>query len=166
MFEVQNVTDGRAYTRTATGVVILSHDHSQVLLITSLKFENQWVLPKGGLEPGLTAQENALKECGEEAGAVVQLHDQVYDNVLFYPESGTHPEKIQREIYFRAEFISWAQQWEEYDRRKRQWRPIGPELKMLLAPHQYEAVINAQQQAVIADEVARQLADRDEDLAD
>ena len=38
-----------------------------VLLCTNKK-ATAWLFPKGGLEPGLTPEENAAKECWEETG--------------------------------------------------------------------------------------------------
>lgn len=127
------------FERTATGVVLLDHKIEKVLLVTSLKFPGLWVLPKGGQEDGLTAEENASKEMREEAGIAVQLHGKVYDEVLHYAASDDRPEKIQREIYFRGSFLSYVD-WEEYQLRKRQWFPIDDGLAQLMNAEQHEVV--------------------------
>lgn len=127
------------FERTATGVVLLDHKIEKVLLVTSLKFPGLWVLPKGGQEPELTAEENAAKEMREEAGIAVQLHGKVYDEVLHYAASDDRPEKIQREIYFRGSFLSYVD-WEEYQLRKRQWFPIDDGLASLMNSEQHEVV--------------------------
>jgi phosphohistidine phosphatase len=41
--------------------------NGMVLLCTNKK-ATTWLFPKGGLEPGLTPEENAAKECHEETG--------------------------------------------------------------------------------------------------
>uniref|UniRef100_A0AB39CDN5 NUDIX domain n=1 Tax=Pseudomonas phage HRDY3 TaxID=3236930 RepID=A0AB39CDN5_9VIRU len=138
------------YTRTATGAVCLSYDQKKVLLVTSLKFPGLWVLPKGGLEEGLTAEENARKEFREEAGVEVFLHEKIYDEVLSYPQTETHNAKIQREIYFRAEFGSYTD-WEEFEKRKRQWFDIDAGLADLMSEQQYEVVKLALIAAKVAD---------------
>lgn len=43
------------------------HNNGNVLLCTNKK-ATTWLFPKGGLEPGLTPEENAAKECLEETG--------------------------------------------------------------------------------------------------
>lgn len=42
-------------------------NNGNVLLCTNKK-ATTWLFPKGGLEPGLTPEENAAKECLEETG--------------------------------------------------------------------------------------------------
>lgn len=45
-----------------------THDRLQVLLISSSKHPNEWILPKGGWESDETLIECALREADEEAG--------------------------------------------------------------------------------------------------
>lgn len=136
------------YSRTATGVVLLDSTAKKVLLVTSLKFPGLWVLPKGGLEPDLTPEENACKEMREEAGIAVDLHGKVYDEVLFYPATDDRAEKTQREIYFRGTFLSYVD-WEEFQLRKRQWFAIDDGLAQLMSVEQHTAVKLAQVAAII-----------------
>lgn len=145
---ILNKSENLNYTRTATGVVLLDHKVEKVLLVTSLKFPGLWVLPKGGLEDGLTAEQNAEKETREEAGIVVQLHGKVYDDILHYPASDDRPEKIQREIYFRGSFLSYCD-WEEYQLRKRQWFPIDDGLSSIMNSEQLVVVRLAQVSALL-----------------
>jgi diphosphoinositol-polyphosphate diphosphatase len=136
---IVNKSENLNFSRTATGVVLIDHKNEKVLLVTSLKFPGLWVLPKGGLEDGLTAEENAQKETREEAGIAVQLHGKIYDEVLHYPATGDREEKIQREIYFRGSFLSYVD-WEEYQLRKREWFTIDAGLSSLMNSEQYEVV--------------------------
>jgi len=131
------------YSRTATGVAVISYDTNKVLLVTSLKFPGLWVLPKGGLEEGLTEAQNAQKETREEAGMEVFLREKIYDEVLSYEATDDHPAKIQREIYFRASFASYCD-WEEFQLRKREWFTIDAGLANLMSPEQYTVVQLAQ----------------------
>lgn len=158
-----SIAEIKNYTRIATGVALLSEDKKKVLLVTSLKFPGLWVLPKGGLEINLTHEENAQKEMREEAGMAVTLYESVYDEVLQYEATDTQPAKIQREVYFRASFVSNVP-WEEFQLRRREWFEINEELAKQMAPHQYQAVLRAQIAGVVADE-AEALAE-DEDHAD
>lgn len=138
------------FTRTATGTVTLDHTNKKVMLVTSLKFPGLWVLPKGGQEDGLTAEENAQKETREEAGIAVQLHEKIYDEVLHYPATDDREEKIQREIYFRSSFLSYVD-WEEYQLRKRQWFDIDAGLSSVMNAEQHEVVKLAQVAALLAE---------------
>jgi len=45
----------------------------EVLLVTSSKDSNYWVVPAGGIDPGESAEEAAVREVYEEAGAVGKL---------------------------------------------------------------------------------------------
>eukprot|EP00126_Sphaerothecum_destruens_P007536 Sdes_comp19892_c0_seq5m12230 len=42
-------------------------------MISSRKFPNEWILPKGGLEMNETLEQAVLRECWEESGAVAQV---------------------------------------------------------------------------------------------
>lgn len=43
-------------------------DELQILLVTSSKQKNTWVLPKGAIKKGETAEDAAMRETKEEAG--------------------------------------------------------------------------------------------------
>ena len=58
----------------AGAVVFKSHRASpRVLLVTSRRNPELWILPKGHIEPGEKARETALRETREEAGANIEL---------------------------------------------------------------------------------------------
>lgn len=60
--------------RLVAGTVILNDDKSKVLVVSSESHPDCWVLPKGGWETDEpTAEESALRETWEEAGAVGTL---------------------------------------------------------------------------------------------
>lgn len=127
--------------RTTSGAIMLNNEGTAVLLVTSLKTPQYWVFPKGGLEPDLTPEENAIKEMKEEAGIVAFIHNSVYDEIVEYPAVDDFPAKKQREIYFRASFGSFTT-WEEFEKRKREWFTIE-EAGAKLPPHQKYALAMA-----------------------
>jgi 8-oxo-dGTP pyrophosphatase MutT (NUDIX family) len=58
----------------AGGVVIKrTADGVRYLLVTSKRQPNDWVLPKGHIEPGEDAEEAALREVMEEAGVEASI---------------------------------------------------------------------------------------------
>lgn len=55
------------YTQSAVLPYRIHGDHLEILLVTS-RGKKRWVLPKGVVEPGLSAVDSAAKEAWEEAG--------------------------------------------------------------------------------------------------
>lgn len=53
--------------RLCSAALVYKEDTQEVLL-TSNKRKQVWLLPKGGLEAGITPMQNAQKECREETG--------------------------------------------------------------------------------------------------
>lgn len=109
--------------RECSGVVVLNEAATQVYLVTSSKDRTKWVLPKGGIEAGLTAEENAQKEVREEAGIAVNI---IQELVTTETERDHHDDNaepgpyISRDTYFLAHFVSFVD-WEEYRIRRRGW---------------------------------------------
>lgn len=129
-------------TRTTSGIVMFNEDVTKVFLVTSLKLPGKWVFPKGGLEDGLTPEENAVKEMKEEAGIAVIVGEKIFDADAHYPEYEGNPPRVQREIYFLGSFLSYVD-WEEFHLRKREWFPITTELADLLTPVQRDVLAHA-----------------------
>ena len=53
-------THTHSYTHTHT------YTHAQVLMVSSRNYSGEWTLPGGGLEPGETARQTAIREALEE----------------------------------------------------------------------------------------------------
>ena len=113
-------------TRTATGIVLIHNN--EVLVVTSLKGHG-YVLPKGGLEEGLSLTENAIKELQEEAGYTTSdvIPKPIFDNIIEYPDG-----RAQREVYFLA-LNPVEVEWEEADIRTRHWWTAGDAIGTLSA---------------------------------
>lgn len=133
---------GSKYKRTATGVAVIEGD--MVLLVTSLKGPFI-VLPKGGLEDYLSFEENAMKECCEEAGVLCSIEGPaIFDEVLDYKPFGDFKAKKQREIYFLGRYLELADEWDEEGLREVHWHNVkDPTLKDKMAPIQYAIVRKA-----------------------
>lgn len=88
---------------------------TEFVLITSTR-RNRWVIPKGHLEPDLTAAESAVREAWEEAGVA---------GVVRQPALGVYTyEKCGREYrveVFLMEVRDVLSLWPEADRRMRRW---------------------------------------------
>ena len=58
----------------AGGVVVRSDGHGdRFLLVQSRRNPSHWVLPKGHIDPGETAEEAAIREVREEAGVIGEI---------------------------------------------------------------------------------------------
>ncbi|OCR01068.1 NUDIX hydrolase [Oscillatoriales cyanobacterium USR001] len=107
----------------------------EIMVITS-STGKRWVIPKGSVEPRMTAQNSAAKEAWEEAGLI----GNVFPYLL-----GTYEykklESICRVEVFLLQVEMVLEVWPEDDKRKREWVSIHkavkrvdePELKQIIA---------------------------------
>jgi len=65
--------DDAGYRRRAACLCVRSECESEVLLVSSSRCQNLWVVPGGGLEPGEDPATTAVREVDEEAGAIGRL---------------------------------------------------------------------------------------------
>lgn len=65
--------DDAGYRRRAACLCVRSDCESEVLLVSSSRCKNLWIVPGGGLEPGEDPATTAVREVDEEAGAVGRL---------------------------------------------------------------------------------------------
>lgn len=92
----------------------------RVLLITSLG-TRRWIIPKGNIEPGLTATESAEFEAFEEAGVVGRLASSslgsyTYDKIDDDQDAILHHVKV-----FPLEVERSLDAYPEQDKRERKW---------------------------------------------
>jgi len=104
------------------GIVPLSADKTQVLLISSTR-RTKWVLPKGGWEADeATEQEAAKREAWEEAGIEVTV-----SRDLGTIEEKRHKEQFTAEApkaryrFFEATVDRLLDEWPEAYKRQRKW---------------------------------------------
>lgn len=154
MQQVKIVEPTTPYTRTATGAVVFDRSpfngEVYVYLVTSLKGPF-WVIPKGGLEEGLTLQENAVKEMREEGGLVITVRPEaVFYEVLDYPAFDKYEAKTQREIYYLGELVELAEVWDEEGMRDVGWFTFSEavhkvsEVQLEVLEQAYAAYLRAQ----------------------
>lgn len=123
--------DRPAYYYQQSGVIPYRWDNEQlqVLLVTKRDRE-KWGIPKGIIEPGLSAIESAAKEAMEEAGAIGEIYPDALGryqqnkwggtcDITVYPMSVTE----------LADDTHW-----ESDKRLRQWFLVDAALRTLTKP--------------------------------
>ncbi|MCP4328398.1 MAG: NUDIX domain-containing protein [Alphaproteobacteria bacterium] len=91
----------------------------EVLLVTSRK-GSCWVLPKGIVEPGLTAAESAVKEAREEAGVDGPVGTEDFGRYRYKKWGGTCTVEV-----FPMEVRSEMDDWPESDMRQREWMTVS-----------------------------------------
>jgi 8-oxo-dGTP pyrophosphatase MutT (NUDIX family) len=100
--------------------------NGQVCLVRSSS--QQWIFPKGHIEPEETADETATREAWEEGGVIGSVH----------PESlGTYHYQKNGKAYcvtvFLMQVAETADEWPERDERPRRW--VSPLMALALVQH-------------------------------
>ncbi|KAI9804572.1 MAG: hypothetical protein M1833_006645 [Piccolia ochrophora] len=113
---------GPSGERLVAGVVPISANRSQVLVIQSTR-RGGWVLPKGGWETDEgTAQVAACREAWEEAGIVCRIqHDLGHIPEMFSADQMTSQAPKALYQFFQVSVEKEEQQWPEMHKRARQW---------------------------------------------
>jgi 8-oxo-dGTP pyrophosphatase MutT (NUDIX family) len=94
--------------RTREAVRLLVLDGDRLLLFRGLsrsRGTSTWITPGGGVEPGETDREAAVRELREETGLVIEqlvLEGPVHAETIEYPSAGDIVEQSQRYYLVRA----------------------------------------------------------------
>ena len=111
-----NVTE---FVRQAAALPIKA---GKICLITSSNGK-RWIIPKGLIEPGQTAAENALQEAWEEAGLVGSLQREPVGSYLYEKNGETCHVTV---FIMRVQKV--AREWPERGLRQRAW--VTPEVAL------------------------------------
>ncbi|THV07233.1 hypothetical protein K435DRAFT_327693 [Dendrothele bispora CBS 962.96] len=115
-------TKGRTQPRIVCCAIPIARAAGKVLVVTSRKRPNNWVLPKGGWESSDVKLENAaLREALEEAG----VRGQITRFVITIPTPST--------IYhfYELDVASLDSDWLERNERRREWVDYAEAIKRL-----------------------------------
>jgi 8-oxo-dGTP pyrophosphatase MutT (NUDIX family) len=96
----------------------------EVLLVKSSSGD-RWVFPKGGVEPGLNARTNAVKEAWEEAGVVGKIN-----NWLQTIATATN-----QTSYFMLFVVALADVYPEQRWRERSWVEVNAARLLLVSDY-------------------------------
>ncbi|KAI8971221.1 NUDIX hydrolase domain-like protein [Pilobolus umbonatus] len=126
--------------RQIAGCIAIDHQQNKVLLISSSKHEDVWVLPKGGWENDETKEEAAIRETYEEAGVKGRLV-RLVGNYINYDSYG-YPKGV---IWFyELEVKTIMECWPEMDFRERKWCTLDEALYLLrFKPFMQQALMNS-----------------------
>ncbi|EDQ89949.1 uncharacterized protein MONBRDRAFT_18868 [Monosiga brevicollis MX1] len=106
-----------------------------VLLITNRK-KTHWIIPKGGWETDESAEEAAIRETYEEAGAQGTIVTKLVDR-LHVGKKGQH----QHHHYYALLVDQILQHFPEQEQRQRRWFPINDALETCQRDVMHEAIL-------------------------
>ncbi len=113
------------YRQSAVVPFRTGSDGLEVLLVTSRR-GSHWVLPKGVVDPGLTASESAAKEAREEAGVEGIVGARSLGKYRYEKWGGTCKVEV-----FPMEVTAEADVWPESQTRQREWMTLAEATKRL-----------------------------------
>ncbi len=122
----QRIRPAYYYSQSAALPFRIQHDKLQVLFITS-SGNNHWTIPKGIIEPGLSAYDSASKEAREEAGIKGIISHQML-GCYHYEKWGANCTVQVFPMQVTEELLD--DRWEE-QHRQRQWLCIADALPIL-----------------------------------
>jgi phosphohistidine phosphatase len=106
----------------------LKQEEVEVLLITS-RGRGRWIIPKGVIDPGMSARETACNEAYEEAGIHGQASARALGKYQYDKWGGTCTVKV-----FGLKVSSVLKTWPEDDVRRRQWMSVSQAVQAVKQP--------------------------------
>lgn len=104
----------QSFNQSAVVPYRLVNSELEILLITTRK--GRWIIPKGIIEPELSAAESAAKEALEEAGAIGKLEQNEIGNYTYEKWGGTCHVRV-----FLLRVTKVLDTWQEQFFRRRKW---------------------------------------------
>ncbi|KAI9245295.1 NUDIX hydrolase domain-like protein [Helicostylum pulchrum] len=124
--------------RQVTGCIAIDPKTNKVLVISSSKRENVWVLPKGGWEDDETKEQAAVRETYEEAGVKGRINGLV-GSYIDYDMYGVPKSKV---WFYEMEVTEILSQWPESSFRQRKWCTFDEAMEYLrFKPFMQKAVL-------------------------
>ncbi|KAM8890780.1 nudix (nucleoside diphosphate linked moiety X)-type motif 4a isoform 1-T1 [Spinachia spinachia] len=123
------IYDGEGFKRRAACLCFKAEDEDEVLLVSSSRHPDQWIVPGGGMEPDEEPSGAAVREVYEEAGVTGKLGRLV--GVFEQNKDRKH-----RTYVFTLTVTETLEDWEDSVKigRKRRWFKVD-EAMMVLQSH-------------------------------
>lgn len=126
--------------RQIAGCIPINYKTNKVLVISSSKYEDVWVLPKGGWECDETKEEAAIRETYEEGGVkgrvVGLLGSFIHCDSYGYPKGNVW--------FYELEVKTVMEDWPEKDFRQRKWCSLEEALYLLrFKPYMQQALLSS-----------------------
>jgi 8-oxo-dGTP pyrophosphatase MutT (NUDIX family) len=135
------MAEGREKT-SAGGVVVRRHDGLEVCLIKPVG-RPVWGLPKGGIEPGESHADTAVREVGEETGIRARVERELgaIDYTFYSRTDGGRIHKTVHYFLMTAEGGDTADH--DHEVSEARWLPVGEALRRMTYPNEREMVRQA-----------------------
>lgn len=133
--------DGTTLTLTHAGGVVVRTDGvvPRYLLVSARRNPDEWVLPKGHIEPGETVEQTAAREVLEEAGVVARVSTRL--DVLEF----TNWKGLVRAQFFLMRF---ERDGESAEHRKCAWLSADKAIEALRLPDLRQLIVQARDHVV------------------
>ncbi len=122
MSQLSPANDDSPIEQAAAIAVRMAAGSPQILLVSGKKNPAHWIFPKGHIEAGESAQDAAVRELLEEAGAEGQVLEKAG---LLEFEAGERPVRVE---HYLVKFVA---QIHPGDGRRCRWRSYGDALRLL-----------------------------------
>ncbi|WP_417536198.1 histidine phosphatase family protein [Methylophaga sp.] len=123
--------DRPAYYYQQSGVLAYRwHNEQLQVLLVSKQDREKWGIPKGIIEPGLSATESASKEAMEEAGVIGNIHEDALGCFQHNKWGGICEVKV---YPMRVTELADDTQWES-EKRRRQWFVVDSAARVINKP--------------------------------
>ncbi|XP_017493703.1 PREDICTED: diphosphoinositol polyphosphate phosphohydrolase 1-like, partial [Rhagoletis zephyria] len=119
--------DRDGYRRRAACLCVRSADESEILLVTSSRMTDHWIVPGGGVEPNEDASEAAIRETEEEAGVRGVIKRCLGD----FEVCDEKRERKHRTSVYVLQVGEELTEWEDCKARLRRWFPLEEALRLL-----------------------------------
>lgn len=128
------MANANGYIRQAAAIPVLT---GKICLVTS-RSGKRWVVPKGVIDPGKTAEEAALQEAWEEAGLVGLLKPRPVGSYVYEKWGNTCLVTV-----FMMHVTRVHTQWPEQQSRQREWLEFADAVERIGDPGLADIVRNA-----------------------
>jgi ADP-ribose pyrophosphatase YjhB (NUDIX family) len=132
-----------ARERTSAGGVVVKHDHHVEVCLIRPTGRSVWGLPKGGVEPGESLADTALREVAEETGidGVVERRLGAIDYSFYSRQDGSRIHKTVHYFLIRAVGGDTAHHDNEVSEAR--WMSVHDALSAMTYPNEREMVRRA-----------------------
>ncbi|KXN68775.1 hypothetical protein CONCODRAFT_8881 [Conidiobolus coronatus NRRL 28638] len=105
--------------RKVVGVIPFNPETKQILIVSSRKHPDEWVIPKGGWEDNESPEEGAAREAWEEAG----IRGEVGEKIGEWPHEKLNKHGVPKHhfTFFTMKVTEVLDKWPEDGFRTRKW---------------------------------------------
>ncbi|KAI5694633.1 hypothetical protein M8J75_002388 [Diaphorina citri] len=124
--------DQDGYRRRAACICVRNEAENEILLVTSSRRPEHWIVPGGGVEPEEEPAATALREVAEEAGVLGKL-----GRSLGVFEVRNDDRKHRTQVFVMV-VTQELDEWEDSRSRQRKWFTLDEALKLLRLHKPYQ----------------------------